>query len=243
MLVTQTVILAAGTGTRLGPGANGAPKPLMNVGGVPLIAHALQHARMAGCTEAIIVVGHEGARVRAAVEGMTTGVAVRFVENPAVTSPNGVSLLAAAPCAAPRFFLQMVDHLFADCALPMLTTSPLAPDERGRVLVDPSPVDLDLSDATKVRLRDGRVIAIGKAVEPWDAIDAGCFLLTPAVFDALREVPHAEPLSVSAGMRRLADRRALGSASVAGIEWVDVDTPADRERADGLLQRFALTRS
>ena len=41
----------------------------------------------------------------------------RFVENPDPTTPNGHSLLVAEPCVRDRFFLQMVDHLFAEPVL------------------------------------------------------------------------------------------------------------------------------
>ena len=66
----QTVILAAGLGSRLGSAEAGVPKPLMEVGGAPLIAQALAHAEASGCREAVVVIGYEGARVRAAVEAL-----------------------------------------------------------------------------------------------------------------------------------------------------------------------------
>jgi 1L-myo-inositol 1-phosphate cytidylyltransferase len=238
--VTQTVILAAGNGSRLARESAGIPKPLMTVGGIPLLAHALSHARASGCLEAIIVVGHERERVANAARSMSSGLALRFVETPDPSAPNGVSLLAAAPLAAPRFFLQMVDHLFAEVALPKLTRVALAGDEGGRVLVDRAPGDIDLEDATKVRLDGERVVAIGKCIEPWDVVDAGCFVLTGAIFEALSEAPATEPRTVSSGMRRLAALGLLGAVDVDGIEWVDVDTPADRESAERLLVQRAV---
>jgi choline kinase len=237
--VSQTVILAAGNGSRLVNG-HGVPKPLMTIGGTPLVAHALEHARESGCAEAILVIGHEGERVRAAVEALDAGLRVRFVESPDPTAPNGVSLLAAEPVAASQFFLQMVDHLFVDVTLPKLVATPLAPDEIGRVLVDRAPRDIDLQDATKVRLAGDRVLAIGKGLDPWDAIDAGCFVLTRGVFDALRRAPASEPRTVSSGMRQLASRGSLGAVHVGATGWVDVDTPADRESAETLLQQRLL---
>lgn len=235
--VTQTVILAAGSGSRLGGHAIGVPKPLMEVGGIPLIAHALGHARASGCDEAVVVLGYEGARIRAAVEALPPPLRVRFAESADPAAPNGVSLLAAEPLVRPRFFLQMVDHLFADPTLPKLVGTPLAADEDGRVLVDRAPRDLDLSDATKVRRAGDRVTAIGKGLEPWDAIDAGCFVLTAAVFDALRRAPASETRTVSSGMRQLAARGALGAVDVDGTPWVDIDTPADFALAEALIQR------
>jgi choline kinase len=233
--VTQTIVLAAGSGSRLSSAGNGVPKPLMEVAGAPLIAHALAQARAAGCTDALIVVGYQAERVRAAVDALPHGLRIVFVENRDFASPNGVSLLAAAPYAAPMFFLQMADHLFAEPALPRLTRTPLAAWEAGRVLIDHAPRNIDLEDATKVQITDGRVTAIGKGLARWDAIDAGCFLLTPPLFDALAMVPAAEARTVSSGMRQLAARGMLGAAAVDGIGWVDLDTPADRTAAERLL--------
>jgi len=232
--VHQTIILAAGVGARLGR-AGGVPKPLMTVAGVPLVAHALSHAIASGCREAVIVIGYEGARVRRAVEAMRPAIEIRFVTNPDPATSNGQSLLVAEPLAAARFYLQMVDHLFAEPVLPRLSAAGLNGAVVGQVLVDRAPVNLDLSDATKVRLVGDRVTAIGKSIESWDAIDAGCFVLTRAVFDALRTVPAAEPRTVSSAMRQLVERRALRAAEISGVRWVDVDTPGDRAQAETLI--------
>ena len=71
--------------------------------------------------------------------------------------------------------------------------------EVGRVLVDRCPSEeIDIADATKVRLAGNRVLAIGKGMEAWDAIDVGCFVLTPAIFEALRHVSADEPLTAAA---------------------------------------------
>jgi choline kinase len=235
--VTQTVILAAGSGSRLTAARGDVPKPLMAVGGIPLVGHALAHAHASGCDEAVIVIGYEGDRVRAAIDAMRSPLRIRFVHSPDHTAPNGVSLLAAEPAAAAAFYLQMVDHLFTEPALPRLVARPLAADEVGRVLVDPSPSEIDLGDATKVRLDGRRVTAIGKGLHPWDAIDAGCFVLTHDIFAALRQAPAHEPRTVSSGMRQLVTQGRLGAVDVNGTGWVDVDTPADREVAERLLGR------
>jgi choline kinase len=236
--VGQTVILAAGLGVRLAGSDTAVPKPLITVAGVPLVAHALAHAAASGCDEAIVVIGHEGARVRAAIEALVAAsgrIAVRFVENPDPTTPNGHSLLVAESYVRDRFFLQMVDHLFSEPVLERLASAPLDGGTAGRVLVDRAPVNLDLSDATKVRLSGDRVTAIGKAIDRWDAIDAGCFLLTPGIFDALNRVASSEPRTVSSAMRLLVQRRALAAHDLNGVRWMDVDTPDDRAEAERLL--------
>jgi choline kinase len=239
--VTQTIVLAAGSGSRLASSRGDVPKPLVTVAGVPLIVHALDHAHGSGCEEAIIVIGYEGARVQEAVEALPARMRIRFVQSPDHTAPNGVSLLAAAPVAAPMFYLQMVDHLFGEVILSRLTATPLGDREAGRVLVDSNPSsDIDLLDATKVQLENGLVTAIGKGLDTWDAIDAGCFVLTPAVFEALGRVPPSEGCTVSSGMRQLVAERRLGAVDVRGADWVDLDTPSDRVLAERLLGRRQL---
>jgi choline kinase len=241
--VTQTVILAAGTGTRLAGTRGDVPKPLMTVAGVPLIRHALDHALAAGCLEAVIVVGHEGEKVRAAIEALRHPLTVQFAETPDPTLPNGVSLLASEPLTHARFFLQMVDHLFVQPTLQRLTATPFAAHEGGRVLVDRAPAGhLDLDDATKVRVAGNVVTAIGKGLDTWDAIDAGCFVLTHEVYRALRRVPNDDARSVSSGMRELVASAALNAIDTGGVEWMDVDTPADRQAADRLLAAAAARR-
>ena len=55
------------------------------------------------------------------------------------------------------------------------------------------------------------------------------------VTPCLREVPAAEARTVSSAMRRLVHGGALFSVGLAGVGWVDVDTPADRARGERLL--------
>ena len=60
----QTVILAAGQGTRMGPVTDSTPKPMLPVAGRPLVAHVADAAVDAGATELVVVVGYEADAVR-----------------------------------------------------------------------------------------------------------------------------------------------------------------------------------
>lgn len=233
-ITSQTVILAAGMGSRLRGTDSDVPKPLIEVAGLPLIGHALAHAEASGCREAIVVVGYQGTRVKAAAASAATTLTLRFVEAPDPTAPNGHSLAAVEGQTAPRFYLQMVDHVFDHVVLPLLDSGPPGDPDAGRLLVDRSPKGLDLDDATRVRLAGPRITAIGKRLEPWDAIDTGCFALTPAVFEALRRVRPTEPKTVSAAMRQLAERGRLFAAEIGEVLWADIDTPTDRAGAERL---------
>lgn len=230
----QTVILAAGFGSRLAAQRGELPKPLVPVAGRALLDHALDQAEAAGVQEAVIVTGNSAALIEAHLAGIRTSLTLTPVYNPRFHEPNGVSLLAAAPVITGPFYLQMADHLFAEPVLRQLDLGTV-PAGCMRLLVDFHPVDLDEEDATKVRVSDGRISHIGKDVYPYDAVDTGCFLLDSRVFDALEEVAATDPPSVTLGMRRLIAQGQFASVAIAGTRWMDVDTPEDYAKAEQLL--------
>lgn len=234
-LVNQTVILAAGHGSRLSAARGGLPKPLVPVAGKALLDHALAQAAVAGCKEAIVVTGNGADRIHAHLDATPSPLPVRLVHNQRFNDPNGVSLLAAAPYVTGPFFLQMADHVFAGPVLSLLSADGVAPAECLRLLVDFEPVGLDEDDATKVAVKDTRITAIGKDLKKWDAVDTGCFLLDPRIFWALRAVAKTEPPSVTLGMRRLIVSGELAAVPLTGVRWTDVDTPEDYAKAELLL--------
>lgn len=238
----QTVILAAGFGSRLSPSRGEVPKPLVTVAGRTLMEHALGQAAAAGVEEAVIVLGNAADQLRAHLAQLRTPLRLRLVYNDRFHEPNGVSLLAAAPYITGTFYLQMADHLFERPVLSLLDRSG-GREGVSRLLVDFEPSDFDEADATKVRARDGRITAIGKDVYPYDAVDTGYFRLDPSVFAELREVQRVEPPSVTAGMRRLIAQGRLEPVALDGVAWTDVDTPEDFARAASLLGHRASRRA
>ena len=60
----QTVVLAAGEGTRMHPLTAATPKPMVQAAGRPLLEHILDRAVDAGANRFVIVVGYEAQQVR-----------------------------------------------------------------------------------------------------------------------------------------------------------------------------------
>jgi choline kinase len=242
----QTVILAAGNGSRLSAARGHLPKPLVSLVGRALIDYALEQAEAAGVEEAIIVTGKSADQMEAHLSTVTSPLRITVVHNHRYHDPNGVSLLCAEPYITGPFFLQMADHVFARPVLHFLDRAGAAPEEASRLLVDFHPVNLDEDDATKVRVTDGRITAIGKDVYPYDAVDTGCFRLLPRVFTALHEVAKTEPPSVTLGMRWLLARGEFAAVPLGGVRWTDVDTPEDHAKASllfGARQRQPASRA
>jgi len=235
--VRDAVILAAGNGDRF-KNDDHHSKLLHPVAGQPLILRTLYSAASAGITSFCIVVGFEAERVRAAVErNPIPGTTVRFVYNPEWHLENGVSALAAREhCGTNRFALLMGDHLFESSVLARMLTLDVDGDD-SILAVDSLPADPEVAnEATRVRMTGGRITAIGKDVDPWDALDTGLFIFSPVLFDALEEAQAVGQTTLSAGVQRLAARGLMRGADVAGASWQDVDTVEDLGAAEA---RFA----
>jgi choline kinase/phosphatidylglycerophosphate synthase len=239
--VRTAVIVAAGRGSRLAA-AGTMPKPLMPAVRVPLIARILRAAAASGIDDVRIVVGHRADEIRAAVPGLAPpGCRITFVDNPRYDEPNGVSLLAGASAIEGPFVLLMADHLFA----PERLRAALARyEETGRPLLVVQAIDAfdgNLGDATKVRVGDGRVRALGKDLDRPDAVDTGMFVLDAAETTATLRAAGPSP-SISAGMTRLAEAGRLDAYDPGVGWWQDVDDEADLAQAhDKLLTGLTKT--
>jgi UDP-N-acetylglucosamine diphosphorylase/glucosamine-1-phosphate N-acetyltransferase len=109
----QTVILAAGQGTRMRPLTDSRPKPMLPVADRPLVAHAADAAVDAGTDELIVVVGYEADDVRSYVGDSYRGVPVTFaVQEQQDGTADAVR--AAAPSLDGSFVVLNGDNLYSD---------------------------------------------------------------------------------------------------------------------------------
>jgi len=74
----QTVVLAAGRGTRMGPLTDRRPKPMLPVADRPLVAHTVGDAVAAGASRIVVVVGYEAGAVREYFGEEFAGVPVEY---------------------------------------------------------------------------------------------------------------------------------------------------------------------
>jgi D-glycero-D-manno-heptose 1,7-bisphosphate phosphatase len=79
--ITQAYILCGGLGTRLGSMVKDTPKPMLPVGGKPILQHTIEHLKRHGITNAILVAGYKGDVVERFFAGVDFGMTIHiFVE-------------------------------------------------------------------------------------------------------------------------------------------------------------------
>ena len=233
--VNTALVLAAGNGDRV-RNPTRESKLLQPVLGRPLILRTIETARDAGITAFEIVLGYHAERVRAAIERQAPrDVAIRFTENPDWHLENGVSVLAARRHLQSRFALLMGDHLFEARVLRQLLRAPVKPGA-ALLAVDSRPTPPAIADeATKVRLRGSQIIAIGKTLTEYDALDTGLFVCAPSLFGALESARAQGDTTLSGGIRILAARGLMRSFDVGDATWCDIDTIEDLHSAESRL--------
>jgi choline kinase len=235
-VVRDALVLAAGNGDRFKNNSSHS-KLLTTVAGTPLLVRTLNSAWSAGITDAHVVLGYDADDVRAvALQRAPAGLHLHFHENRDWHRENGVSVLAARSGLAARpFALMMGDHIFDPQTLHRLIRLARRPEEV-LLCVDTHTTDPDIvAEATKVRMDADRITAIGKILEPYDALDTGLFVCHPSVFQALEASCADGDSTLSGGIRRLAARGLVRGVDIDGACWCDIDTVADLTVAERLL--------
>jgi MurNAc alpha-1-phosphate uridylyltransferase len=111
----KAMVLAAGRGARLRPLTDTLPKPLMVVGGRPLISWHLSALARAGVREVVINLSWLGEQLRAALgDGAAFGVRIHYSEEGPVPLETGGGIFRALPLLGPEPFLVVSGDVWTD---------------------------------------------------------------------------------------------------------------------------------
>jgi choline kinase len=234
--ISEAVILMAGSGSRLRTAGESRLKPLVPLIGRPLISYTLDALRRAGIKTIYAVVGFERDLLRAGVPSLApSNINVRWIDNPHWRMKNGISVLAAAPHVTTPFLLTMGDHLFEQSIVDLLLRE--AKPDRLNLAIDKKLDSIfDLGDAMKVRMRGDQVVAIGKDLPDYDAIDTGLFVCPREFFDYLERAKRNGDCSLADGVRLMAADDRVRGIDIGPAWWQDVDTPEMRACAEQHLR-------
>lgn len=216
----KAMILAAGRGERMRPLTDHTPKPLLQVGGKPLIEYHLEALARSGIRDLVINHAHLGRQLEAALgSGERWGLRIRYSpEDPALETGGGI--FRALPLLGPGPFVVVNGDVWTDFDYRSLTLDPgtLA----HLVLVDNPEHHLHGDFA----LVGGRVRAEGEPLLTFSGIG----VYRAELFQGCR--PGAFAL---APVLRQAMGQGLVRGEYYGGGWTDVGTP---ERLQGLDRRL-----
>jgi choline kinase len=235
--ITDAVVLMAGSGSRLRASGELLPKPLVSICGRPLICYVLEALEQAGIRNLHVVVGTHGGELVAGLRGLLpASMRLNGIVNFESHKQNGLSVLCAATHVTEPFVLLMGDHLFEFAVLERLLAQ-AARDELN-LAVDRKLANIfDLDDAMKVQTRNDRVIAIGKNLATYDAVDTGFFLCPNELFDYLRRACTDGDCSLADGVQLMAQDGKVRAVDIGAAWWQDIDTDVMRTQAEEMLSR------
>ncbi|MGL5127845.1 MAG: N-acetylmuramate alpha-1-phosphate uridylyltransferase MurU [Aeromonas popoffii] len=219
----KAMILAAGRGERMRPLTDSLPKPLLAVGGKPLIVHHIEKLAAVGVTELVINhawLGHKLVEVLG--DGSQFGVSIHWsAEESALETAGGI--VQALPLLGPEPFLVINGDTWLSLDYRPLVTQPLGED-LAHLWLAPNPPQHPVGDFS---LHAGRV-------QDAPALTfSGVGLYDPAAFADLP--PGARKLAPL--LRDWMAQGRVGGAMLAG-EWRDIGTVERlRELDEQLLAR------
>jgi len=236
----RAVILAAGVGRRLGRAGGGIPKALLRAGDETLLARHVRILRMLGVQRIVLATGYRAAALEAELERLDAADTVRTVQNPSYREGSVVTLarVGAELAAGGPALLMDADVLYDGRLLARLLQSRHA----NCLLVDRNIEPGD--DPVKVCVRAGRPVDLRKRLAPGLDCDhcgesVGFYRLSAAVARRLagrageyvrgerRGAPYEEALRDLL----VEDAELFGIEDVTGLPWIEIDFPADVERA------------
>jgi N-acetyl-alpha-D-muramate 1-phosphate uridylyltransferase len=123
----KAMLLAAGRGERMRPITDSLPKPLVRVGGRPLIAWHLAALARAGVREVVINLSWLGGQLREALgDGHDFGLRISWSEEGPVPLETGGGIFRAVPLLGPGPFLVVNSDIWTDIDFGRLALEPAA---------------------------------------------------------------------------------------------------------------------
>jgi MurNAc alpha-1-phosphate uridylyltransferase len=223
------MILAAGRGERMRPLSDALPKPLLEVGGKPLIAWQLERLVAAGCADVVVNLAHRGELIAAALgNGSRFGAAVRYSFEPEPLEVAG-GIATALPLLGDDVVLVVSGDVYTEYDYTSLVAraatmrAHAAPPHVHMVMV-PNPAYHPQGDFA---LADGRLTLAG--APRWTFGNVA--LYRTALF---RELPRGVKLPMLPLYREWIGLGWASGEPYAGL-WANVGTPDELARLDRLL--------
>ena len=226
MRISTAMILAAGRGDRMRPLTDHTPKPLLEVGGKPLIVWHLERLAAAGIRRVVINHAHLGHQIEQALgDGTAWGISIAYsAEGEGQALETGGGIFRALPLLGDAPFLVINGDVWCDLDPGSLD---LSDEDLALLVMVDNPTHHPQGD---FHLSASRVDDDGEPRLTFGGIG----VYSPALFDGCPDgaFPLAPLLRRAMSSRRVAGRHHRGA-------WVDVGTPQRLEQLDRMIASAA----
>lgn len=207
------MILAAGRGERMRPLTDHTPKPLLQVGGKPLIVWHLEHLANAGFREVVINHAHLGKQIEDALgNGSQWGLSIVYSPE-AVALETAGGIVKALPFLGDAPFLVVNADIFTDIDFARLRNVLQGQELAHLVMIDNPPQHPEgdfVYSAGRIKLEGASMLTF-----------SGVAVYSPRMFAGL---PDDVPTKLAPLLRQAIEKGEVGGEYHHGI-WHDVGTP------------------
>lgn len=232
-LPTHAVIMAGGQGIRLRPLTEEIPKPLLRVGGRPLLEILIERLQRSGVSEILVALHHKSAMIREQLgDGARLGIRLGYVEEPERLGTIGALALIDPPATRPFFVVN--GDILTKCDFRAMWGFHRAEGSMMTVGVSLHQVEIPYGEFT---LRGTRVTKVDEKPRKEFPVNAGIYLVEPSVIGL---IPRGRYFDATDLVRLLLSRDLAVSAYLIREYWLDVGQHHDLEKAkrdiaEGLL--------
>ena len=229
-LPLQAILMAGGKGVRLQPLTLERPKPLLNVGGEPIINYNIRLLARAGVNDVTVTVNYLAEQIEEHFKTPVEGIHVKTLREPCALGTAGAAALVPVNPTCTDTLLMNSD---------LLTTLSLEDmylhhrREKNHITVAAIPYNVSVPYAVLQTARDGRVTSLEEKPSMSYYANAGIYLISNRL---LRELPtstrtDATDLIDSA----IAHGHKVTYFPINGT-WIDIGSPADYAHACELMK-------
>jgi len=230
----KAYILAAGEGVRMRPLTSNIPKPLLPVAGRPFLEHNIEALKAAGVKDLIVLTGWRAQRVREHFgDGKAFGVRIEYIEQ-----EERLGTAHAVGMVKERVDSPFV-CLYGDVVLTKESVKGLV-QHHGKV-GGPVMALASVRDPRRygsVQIEHGVVKALAEKPEvpEGNLVNAGAYVLTPSIFDAIAETKRSTrgEYEITDSFKALMRKEHLYTYMLPG-DWIDVARPWDLLEANRIL--------
>jgi NDP-sugar pyrophosphorylase family protein len=237
--VTKAVVLAAGRGTRMRELTDSIPKPMVEVGGKPILAHIVERLRVAGVLKILIIIGYRKEVIVSHFgDGSAFGVDIVYQEQVTQDGTGKVVALAREFCGPEPFILSYGDILVDPASYVPLTL----PGDAEVILT--VRYTRDASKGGAVYLNDRFEVVDVREKQPskeartnW--YNAGVYCFKPTIFPYIDRLQKSErgEYELTDAIRAMAQTgKCVRAVEIKGF-WADVRDPeilSSLNRADNI---------